>query len=108
MIEAAAMSGLLAYRDVAGERYRKAVLELHNAWIELAGIDRMMMNEHFLPPDPRSFGTNPDEFKLSLIHPVYVPHGSREIGVCGLVGGSNPPRPTRQSANCGDFLKTRE
>jgi hypothetical protein len=82
MIEAAVMSGLLAYRDVAGERYRKAVDELHNAWIELGGIDRLMMNEHFLPPDPRTFGANPDEFKLSLIHPVYVPHGSSWIGVC--------------------------
>src|SRR5262245_39193379 len=26
----------------------------------------------------------------------------------GLVGGSNPPGPTRQSEVCGDFLKARE
>ena len=48
----------------------------------IAGIDRIMMNEHFLPPDPRTFGANPDEFKLSLVHSVYVPYGSSWIGVC--------------------------
>ena len=39
--------------------------------------------------------------KINASHPCPAAHN-------GLVGGSNPPGPTRQSKVCGNFLKARE
>jgi hypothetical protein len=75
MIDAPAMTKLQEVRDQSGTRYAAAVAELHAAWVDLAGIDQMLENGHFKTHQPvMSFGSNPDTFKLLLIHPIYCPN----------------------------------
>lgn len=79
MIDDDARAGLQATRDVAGTRYRKAVEELHAAFVGLAAIDRQLSNDHFRTADHvRTFGANADDWKLGLQHPDYAP----TIGGC--------------------------
>jgi hypothetical protein len=58
MSDATTLEGLLIQRDTAGARYAAAVQELHDAYVDLAGLDIALANSsvggglvHGFPPD---------------------------------------------------------
>jgi hypothetical protein len=75
MTDATNYAALLTQRETAGARYALAVAELHAAWTDLAGIDAALTSSRVSTSAAqiRTFGSNPDDFKLLLEHPVYGP-----------------------------------
>ena len=69
------ISDLRASRDAAGARFRAAVQELHEAFVDLAALDHALANGHVdpIPIEPlQMLGEPPDLW--SLAHPKYCPH----------------------------------
>ena len=65
---------LRASRDAAGARFRAAVEELHEAFVDLAALDHALANGHVnVGAEPlQTLGQPPDLW--SLAHPKYCPY----------------------------------
>ena len=67
------LSTLLAERDAAGARYAAAVAELRDAYVELASIDRVLLNRNVgYAAQVRTFHGFPSTLEQPFSHPVYA------------------------------------
>jgi hypothetical protein len=62
---------LRASRDKAGDRYRAAVEELHQAFVELAALDQALACGNVAGEALQTFLKPPDAWALA--HPIYAP-----------------------------------
>ena len=70
----ATVEDLKAQRAAAGARYAAAVAELHDAFVDLAALDRALSNARALGEEQRTFfGGLGADFQSVLRHPVYAP-----------------------------------
>jgi hypothetical protein len=66
------ISDLRATRDAAGARFAAAVDELHQAFVDLAALDRTLANGNVGAEQLQTLGHPPDLW--SLAHPKYAPY----------------------------------
>jgi len=82
MTDATTMAGLLTQRATAGARYTAAVQELHDAFIDLAALDKVDLAlaykgvaGHSQVP-VRTYASFPETLPENLIHPIFAPRAS--------------------------------